>query len=289
MKRDSFCLILCFSIHPISCQQKQGVSLCFKNMILKEINSGEDKWANCEFLSFLRNFRKPFLFLKKLTASNLPDSYQVYQKNFAFVAPMLYSIRSETFAHGRRLFGQIFLNRESTLMNAIIFIRVNSRLPSCLAAPVGLRPWPAWSIGRAGSSTLCHKRNPNGPNFWERIMRDLLSDLQRWRERGEAVALATVVKTWGSSPRPAGAKMAVNTRGEMLGSVSGGCVENAVIEEAQQVIQTGKPKLLTFGVSNEQAWEVGLACGGTIEVFVEKLEDWGWLLVACCWFLVNAS
>ncbi len=103
-------------------------------------------------------------------------------------------------------------------------------------------------------------------------MRDLLPELQRWRERGEAMALATVVKTWGSSPRPAGAKMAVNARGEMLGSVSGGCVENAVIEEALHVIQTGKPKLLTFGVSNEQAWEVGLACGGTIEVFVEKLE-----------------
>ncbi len=102
-------------------------------------------------------------------------------------------------------------------------------------------------------------------------MRGLLSELQRWRERGEAVALATVVKTWGSSPRPAGAKMVVNARGEMIGSVSGGCVENAVIEAALHVIQTGKPKLLTFGVSNEQAWEVGLACGGTIEVFVEKL------------------
>jgi len=102
-------------------------------------------------------------------------------------------------------------------------------------------------------------------------MRDLFPELERWRERGEAMALATVVKTWGSSPRPAGAKMAVNSRGEMIGSVSGGCVENAVIEEALNVIQTGKPKLLSFGVSNEQAWEVGLACGGTIEVFVEKV------------------
>jgi len=103
-------------------------------------------------------------------------------------------------------------------------------------------------------------------------MQDLLPELQRWRERGETIALATVVKTWGSSPRPAGAKMAVNARGEMVGSVSGGCVENAVIEEALQIIKTGKPKLLSFGVSNEQAWEVGLACGGTIEVFVEKLD-----------------
>ncbi len=103
-------------------------------------------------------------------------------------------------------------------------------------------------------------------------MRDLLLELQHWRERGEAIVLATVVKTWGSSPRPAGAKMAVNASGEMIGSVSGGCVESAVIDEALNVIQTGKPKLLTFGVSDEQAWEVGLACGGTIEVFVERLE-----------------
>jgi xanthine dehydrogenase accessory factor len=102
-------------------------------------------------------------------------------------------------------------------------------------------------------------------------MQDILPELRRWRERGEAVALATVVKAWGSSPRPAGAKMAVNARGEMIGSVSGGCVESAVVEEALNVIKSGKPKLMTFGVSNEQAWEVGLACGGTIEVFVEKL------------------
>jgi xanthine/CO dehydrogenase XdhC/CoxF family maturation factor len=103
-------------------------------------------------------------------------------------------------------------------------------------------------------------------------MQDIFPELRRWRERGEAVALATVVKAWGSSPRPAGAKMAVNGRGEMIGSVSGGCVESAVVEEALKVIQSGRPKLLAFGVSNEQAWEVGLACGGTIEVFVEKLE-----------------
>jgi xanthine/CO dehydrogenase XdhC/CoxF family maturation factor len=108
--------------------------------------------------------------------------------------------------------------------------------------------------------------------FVENFMRDLLPDLWRWRERGDAIAIATVVKTWGSSPRPAGAKMAVNDRSEMVGSVSGGCAENAVIEEALNVIKTGKPKLLTFGVSDEQAWEVGLACGGTIEVFVERLE-----------------
>lgn len=103
-------------------------------------------------------------------------------------------------------------------------------------------------------------------------MQDLLSNIQQWRARGDAIALATVVKTWGSSPRPAGAKMAVNQHSEMVGSVSGGCVENAVIAEALHVLKTGKPKLLVFGVADEQAWEVGLACGGTIEVFVEKLE-----------------
>ncbi len=103
-------------------------------------------------------------------------------------------------------------------------------------------------------------------------MHDLLPQLQTWSARGDAIALATVIQTWGSSPRPAGAKMAVNQRGEMLGSVSGGCVENAVIEEARAVIKTGKPKRLSFGVADEEAWEVGLACGGTIAVFVEKTE-----------------
>lgn len=101
-------------------------------------------------------------------------------------------------------------------------------------------------------------------------MHDLLSQLQTWRERGETIALATVIQTWGSSPRPAGAKMVVNQRGEMLGSVSGGCVENAVIEEALAVLKTGAPKRLSFGVADEEAWEVGLACGGTIAVFVER-------------------
>lgn len=103
-------------------------------------------------------------------------------------------------------------------------------------------------------------------------MHELLAQIQKWRERGEAIALATVIKTWGSSPRPAGAKLAVNERREMIGSVSGGCVENAVIEEALAVLKTGKPKLLTFGVADEEAWEVGLACGGTIAVFVEKIN-----------------
>ena len=102
-------------------------------------------------------------------------------------------------------------------------------------------------------------------------MRDILPELLRWRVRGDKIALATVIKTWGSSPRQAGAKMAVNDKSEFTGSVSGGCVENAVIEAAQEVIKTGAPKLLRFGVSDEQAWTVGLTCGGAIEVFVEPL------------------
>jgi xanthine/CO dehydrogenase XdhC/CoxF family maturation factor len=86
------------------------------------------------------------------------------------------------------------------------------------------------------------------------------------------VALATVVSTWGSSPRPLGSKLAVDSEGAFIGSVSGGCVEGAVVTEALEAIRDGKPRLLDFGVSNEQAWEVGLACGGKIEIFVERVE-----------------
>lgn len=100
----------------------------------------------------------------------------------------------------------------------------------------------------------------------------ILQQAADWRAAGKGVALATVVSTWGSSPRPTGAKLVVEQEGAFLGSVSGGCVEGAVIEEALQAISDGKPRLLSFGVSNETAWEVGLACGGKIEVFVERVE-----------------
>ena len=86
------------------------------------------------------------------------------------------------------------------------------------------------------------------------------------------VAIATVVHTWGSSPRPIGSHLVVNDRLEFVGSVSGGCIEGAVVETAQDVIESGTPKVLKFGVTNEMAWEVGLACGGKVEVFLEKLE-----------------
>ena len=101
---------------------------------------------------------------------------------------------------------------------------------------------------------------------------EIFEQAARWRAAGQGVALATVVKTWGSSPRPTGAKLAVADSGAFVGSVSGGCVEGAVIGEAIEAIRDGKPRLLDFGVSDEQAWEVGLACGGTIEIFVEPVE-----------------
>jgi xanthine/CO dehydrogenase XdhC/CoxF family maturation factor len=101
---------------------------------------------------------------------------------------------------------------------------------------------------------------------------DVLTQAAAWKAAGQKVALATVVKTWGSSPRPAGSKLAVSEKGEFCGSVSNGCVEGAVIEAAREVMQEGKPRLLHFGVTNEMAWEVGLACGGEVDVFVEALQ-----------------
>jgi xanthine/CO dehydrogenase XdhC/CoxF family maturation factor len=100
----------------------------------------------------------------------------------------------------------------------------------------------------------------------------ILSTAAEWHRDGRGVALATVVTTWGSSPRPVGSKLAVDDQGRMIGSVSGGCVEGAVIETALDIIRTGKPQLLEFGVSDEQAWDVGLACGGRVQIFVEKLS-----------------
>ena len=101
---------------------------------------------------------------------------------------------------------------------------------------------------------------------------NVLGEAREWRNAGRSVALATVVSTWGSSPRPTGSHLAVDGDGKIVGSVSGGCIEGAVVTEALEVMETGKPKLLEYGVTNELAWEVGLACGGTIQVFVENLE-----------------
>jgi xanthine/CO dehydrogenase XdhC/CoxF family maturation factor len=101
---------------------------------------------------------------------------------------------------------------------------------------------------------------------------EILEQAARWREAGKGVALATVVSTWGSSPRPLGSKLAVDSEGAFIGSVSGGCVEGAVVTEALDVIENGRPKTLEFGVADETAWKVGLSCGGTIRVFLEKVE-----------------
>ena len=102
-------------------------------------------------------------------------------------------------------------------------------------------------------------------------MKEIAADLRRWRERGDAsAAIATVVATRGSAPRPIGAKLAVSEHGELAGSVSGGCVENEVYEEARGVLGGAPPKLLSYGISDEQAWTVGLPCGGEIDVFLEQ-------------------
>lgn len=101
---------------------------------------------------------------------------------------------------------------------------------------------------------------------------DILEAAQSWRNAGKGVALATVVETWGSAPRPVGSNLVIDDAGNFLGSVSGGCVEGAVVAEALDVIESGAPKMLEFGVADEAAWKVGLSCGGTIRVFVEKVE-----------------
>ncbi len=101
---------------------------------------------------------------------------------------------------------------------------------------------------------------------------EVLRRAAAWRDAGKDVAIATVVNTWGSSPRPVGSQLAVSGAQEMIGSVSGGCIEGAVVAEAQDVIRNGAPRLLEFGVADEDAWAVGLACGGRVEVFVERLD-----------------
>lgn len=109
-------------------------------------------------------------------------------------------------------------------------------------------------------------------------MREVVTAVERWRAEGKAVALATVVEVWGSAPRRPGAKMAISSAGDLAGSVSGGCVESAVAQEAQALLaaaaagQTPAPRLLEFGVTDDEAWAVGLSCGGRIEVFVEPIE-----------------
>jgi xanthine dehydrogenase accessory factor len=103
-------------------------------------------------------------------------------------------------------------------------------------------------------------------------MRDVIEDVDAWVARGDEVAIATVIDVKRSAPRPPGAKMAVNSRGEVSGAVSGGCVEGAVVEVAEDVLRGGQPRLLHFGIADSEAWDVGLPCGGEIGVFVERYE-----------------
>ena len=100
---------------------------------------------------------------------------------------------------------------------------------------------------------------------------DILKAAEDWRKAGRGVALATVVETWGSAPRPVGSNLVIDEEGNFLGSVSGGCVEGAVVTEAIDVIDSGKARMLEFGVADETAWQVGLSCGGRIKVYVERL------------------
>ena len=103
-------------------------------------------------------------------------------------------------------------------------------------------------------------------------MKEILPDVERWRDAGEKVVVATVVATRRSAPRPVGTSLAVSESGKMCGSVSGGCVESEVFEHALEVMESGEPKLLSYGISDDLAWSVGLPCGGEIDVFVERFE-----------------
>jgi xanthine dehydrogenase accessory factor len=103
-------------------------------------------------------------------------------------------------------------------------------------------------------------------------MTDVLKDIETWTARGDQVAVATVVAVARSAPMPPGTKMAVNENGSVVGAVSGGCVEGAVIEVAEEVLRGGKPQLLHFGIADSDAWDVGLPCGGEIDVWVERWE-----------------
>ena len=103
-------------------------------------------------------------------------------------------------------------------------------------------------------------------------MKEILPEVESWRESGEKVVVATVVATRRSAPRPVGTSLAVSESGKMCGSVSGGCVESDVFDKAMEVMRTGEPKLLHYGITDDMAWDVGLPCGGEIDVFVERVE-----------------
>src|ERR1700736_5637258 len=132
--------------------------------------------------------------------------------------------------------------------------------------------WPRTTWMRSTTSAGCSQASTNGLHGGEAEMREVLSELKSWTAEKEEIALATVVETWGSSPRPLGSKMVVTRSGKMAGSVSNGCIEGAVFEEAQKVLKSGEPTVAVFGVADDVAFEVGLACGGHIEVYIQPLQ-----------------
>lgn len=104
------------------------------------------------------------------------------------------------------------------------------------------------------------------------MMREILERIEVWREEGERVAVATVLATRGSTPRPAGAKLAVTLRGDVAGSISGGCVDTDVIEKAMMVLADGRPRIVEYGYVPEMSWDIGLMCGGSVQIFIESLD-----------------
>src|SRR3981189_487707 len=135
-----------------------------------------------------------------------------------------------------------------------------------------MRSMPKQSRGTGIASLRSQRPGDTGRHTMLARDEDILQAAEDWRKAGKGVALATVVETWGSAPRPVGSNLVIDQEGNFLGSVSGGCVEGAVVTEALDVIDSGKPKMLEFGVADDTAWKVGLSCGGTIRVYVEKVE-----------------
>ena len=157
------------------------------------------------------------------------------------------------------------------------------RAPRGVAEPAGRRP--ALRAAHARHAGGAAARRPSASGKLDRlaggagrahgggtVMKDVLEDVDAWTARGDAVALATVISVKRSAPRPPGSKMAINEHGEISGAVSGGCVEGAVVEVAEEVLSGGEPRLLHFGIADEEAWDVGLPCGGEIDVYVERYE-----------------
>jgi len=144
--------------------------------------------------------------------------------------------------------------------------------PEIAGRPAAAHIWYIHPAGRPERRLLAGVIRRGDPMSMLARDDDILQAAEDWRKAGRGVALATVIETWGSAPRPVGSNLVIDEDGNFLGSVSGGCVEGAVVTEAIDVIESGKAKTLEFGVADDTAWKVGLSCGGTIRVFVEKVD-----------------